>query len=76
MFIIDANNVIIDMADNIHIEGGYIVVEKDEPIYYMNWGLTIINQDVSPGVIPQAFLYQDSQFIANPNYVNPNETQS
>ncbi|MDR3540501.1 MAG: hypothetical protein P4L69_05965 [Desulfosporosinus sp.] len=74
MFIVDSNNIIIDIAADIHTDGEYIVVVKGDTFYYMAQGLTIVNQDVTDGVIPQKYLYEGGNFVLNPNYVDPNPT--
>ncbi|MDR3587151.1 MAG: hypothetical protein P4L59_17830 [Desulfosporosinus sp.] len=51
-----------------------IAVVRGETFYYMAQGLTIVNQDVTDGVIPQKYLYEGGSFVVNPNYVDPNPT--
>jgi hypothetical protein len=69
MFIIDSNNVIVDISDNIESTTKHIKVSKpDGDVYYMKTGHAIINVPVPEGIIPQKYLYINGSFEPNSNY--------
>jgi hypothetical protein len=71
MLIINSDNVIIDISNEIKIEGEYVVVNKNsETIYYMNRDLIIKNVDVPLDIVPQKYLYVEENFVINPSYID------
>lgn len=73
MFIIDVNNVVIDIAPVITEIEPYIEVTKIDGslVNYMSADLTIVDKDVDAGVIAQKYIYVNNAFLINPNYVEP-----
>jgi len=72
MFIIDSDNIIIDISDSIAETINHIIITKNrEPIYYAKHGLRIIDLVPPDTVIPARYTYINGIFEEMPTLPTP-----